>query len=182
MRHKLSGFAPQARMQQGSALFVSLVFLLVLTFLGMASMNDTIMQTKMSAAMQDSNVGFQTAEVAIREAEDFVEGLVNTSGFDNSKHLFTAGSVPTEVYKDNIWASSKTLEAGTTLSGVNAPRYFIELLGEISDSDSATSLVVDTYSHESGTGTIFGFRIVARSTGATGTTRRLVESYYGKRF
>lgn len=182
MRHKLSGFAPQARMQQGSALFVSLVFLLVLTFLGMASMNDTIMQTKMSAAMQDSNVGFQTVEVAAQEAEAYIESLVNTEDFDNTKHLFKAGSVPTELFKDSTWVSGKTLAAGTTLTAVQPPRYFIELLGEIDDGDSATSLVVDTYSHESGTGTIQGFRIVARSTGATGTTRRLIESYYGKRF
>jgi type IV pilus assembly protein PilX len=182
MRNELINYSPQIYKQQGSALFVSLVFLLVLTFLGMASMNDTIMQTKMSGAIQDSNVAFQTVEVAVREAETFVENLPNTSAFDNTKHMFTAGSVPSEVFGSAVWASVKSFETGSTLSGVNAPRYFIELLGEINDGDSATSLVVDTYSHESGTGTILGFRIVARSTGATGTSRRLVESYYGKRF
>lgn len=182
MRHTLLSSSPQAHAQQGSALFVSLVFLLVLTFLGMASMNDTIMQTKMSAAMQDSNVGFQTAEVAAREAEAFVENLTSTASFGTVSHLFTSDSVPSDLFSSATWTDANSFEAGSTLTGVNAPRYFIELLGEIEDGDSATSLVVDTYTHESGTGTIFGFRIVARSTGATGTTRRLVESYYGKRF
>jgi type IV pilus assembly protein PilX len=182
MRNIYTSFSPPARRQQGSALFVSLVFLLVLTFLGMASMNDTIMQTKMSAALQDSNIAFQTVEVAAREAEGFIEASVNTSAYDNTKHLFTAGSVPTDLFKDSTWVDANTLEAGSTLTGVNAPRYFIELLGSINDGDTATALVIDTYSHESGTGTILGFRVVARSTGATGVTRRLVESYYGKRF
>ncbi len=174
----------QSKNEQGSALFISLIILLILTVLGLSSMNDTLMQTKMSGAMQDSNLALQTAEFAVRQAEEYIESLDNIANFDNTKHLYTATNAPQDIYDDTIWTTNKTSESGTVVNtpGFPQPRYFIELLGLINDGSLATSPLIHTYSHEGGAGDLMGFRIVARSTGAAGISRRYIESYYGKRF
>ncbi len=170
--------------QHGAALFVSLIFLLVLTILGLSSMNDTVMQTKMTAAMQDSNVALQTAEFAIRQAEEYIDSLDNRAGFDNSGHLYSPTNAPQNIMDDTLWQGTGTFESGTVVNDVNfpKPRYFIELLGPIDDGSQALSIVIDNYGHEGGAGQLYGFRVVSRSTGATGISRRYIESYYGKRF
>lgn len=58
--------------QTGSALIVSLLFLLILTILGVAGIQTTSMQERMSGNMRDRNMAFQAAEAALRGGEDFV--------------------------------------------------------------------------------------------------------------
>lgn len=170
--------------QQGAALFVSLIFLLILTVLGVASMNDTIMQGKMAAAIQDGNVALQGAETAIRDAETFLNNITSTGGFDNSSCLYREGDAP-DPFDAAIWASSAgddTCEASALAGQTNAARYFIEQSGGVTDTSTATSVSLPTYSHEAGSGTIRAFRIVARATGGTTRSQRFIESFYALRF
>lgn len=51
--------------QQGSALPISLFILLVLTIIGATSLNDTVMEEKMSSNFQNGNIAFQAAESSI---------------------------------------------------------------------------------------------------------------------
>lgn len=170
--------------QRGAALFVSLIFLLILTVLGVASMNDTIMQGKMSAAIQDGNVAFQGAETAIRDAEAYIDSLASTGGFNNAGCLYDEENGP-DTFDNAIWVSADgndTCEA-TALTGQTDPaRYFIELSGVVTDSSTSTSVSLPTYSHETGSGTIRAFRIVARATGGTTNSQRIIESFYARRF
>ncbi len=52
------------RNQQGAVLIVSLIMLLVLTLLGVAGMNSSVMQERMAANNQNGNRAFQAAESA----------------------------------------------------------------------------------------------------------------------
>lgn len=52
--------------QRGAALMVSLMFLLVMTMLGLAAIRATTQQTRMAAGMQFQTSAFQAAEAAIR--------------------------------------------------------------------------------------------------------------------
>lgn len=54
-----------ARQQQGAALVVGLLILLLATFLAVASMNNANMQERMAANSQNLNLAFQAAESAI---------------------------------------------------------------------------------------------------------------------
>ena len=171
--------------QQGSALLVCLIFLLVLTVLGLSSLNDTLIQNKMSGAMQDSNVALQTVELASREAEQDVESLIEpTAGFSATGPFYSVGNAPADIFDDSLWSGTRTKEGGAAIpdSGFPKPRYLIENLGTMKAQNRATSLVISNVTHETGEGDVYGFRIVARSTGATGTSQRIVETYYGKRF
>lgn len=58
-----------AARQQGVALVVALVLLLIVTMIGLASMRGTSLQERMSANMFDRSLAFQRSEAALRAAE-----------------------------------------------------------------------------------------------------------------
>ncbi|RDZ29213.1 pilus assembly PilX family protein [Lysobacter silvisoli] len=57
------------RKQQGAALYVALIFLIILALLGVTGMQVATMQERMSANYLATNLAFQRAEAASREAE-----------------------------------------------------------------------------------------------------------------
>ena len=57
------------RQQRGISLIVSLVLLVVVTLVGLASMRGVSLQARMSATTHDRSLAFQAAEAALREAE-----------------------------------------------------------------------------------------------------------------
>ncbi len=65
--------------QRGSVLIVSLIFLLLLTIVGVSSMNMTNLEERMASNFRDHDMAFQAAEAALLEAEDFVENTFDTT-------------------------------------------------------------------------------------------------------
>lgn len=59
--------------QRGMVLVVSLIFLLLLTLIGVSSMQNATLQEKMSGSVQLRNESFQFAETALRVAETAVQ-------------------------------------------------------------------------------------------------------------
>jgi len=59
--------------QLGSVLIVSLILLLLLTLVGVAGMNMTSLEERMSGNFKDQEMAFQAAEAALVEAENFIE-------------------------------------------------------------------------------------------------------------
>jgi type IV pilus assembly protein PilX len=59
--------------QSGMALIVSLVFLLLLTLLGISSMQNANLQEKMAGSISLRNVSFQTAESTLRLGESSIQ-------------------------------------------------------------------------------------------------------------
>ncbi len=70
--------------QQGSVLIVSLVLLLVLTILGISSIDNTIMEEKMAGNLSQRNQGFQASEAALRLGEEELLGLSKDTKIDPS--------------------------------------------------------------------------------------------------
>lgn len=70
---------PSPRHQQGAVLAISLIILLLMTIIGVSAMQSTTLQEKMAGNLRDSNLAFQAAESALRDAENY---------------LFTAASLP----------------------------------------------------------------------------------------
>jgi type IV pilus assembly protein PilX len=56
--------------QKGATLIVALIMLLLLTIIGMASINDTNLQEKMAGNLREKNIAFQAAEAALRKGEE----------------------------------------------------------------------------------------------------------------
>ena len=55
--------------QQGLALFVSLVFLVILTLLGLTAMTTTSLEAMMASGDQDRNLALEAAEAALRQGQ-----------------------------------------------------------------------------------------------------------------
>jgi type IV pilus assembly protein PilX len=64
---------PHLYNQKGSALVVALTILLVLTILGVSAMRGTALQDKMAGNALDSQIAFEAAEFALRQAEILLE-------------------------------------------------------------------------------------------------------------
>ncbi len=177
--------------QSGAVLVVSLIILLVLTILALTSMQNTVFEEKMASAVRDSRVALEGTEATLREVETSVIGpLATTADFDNSGCLYAAGAAP-DPNDVSIWSTTETCtadtvnvrqtgETGAEGGLAEAPRYFVELLGEIT-SPSVTEAMICNYGCGTGEGAVTGFRVIAQSTGSTGTSVKMIGAYYGKR-
>ncbi|SEP85115.1 type IV pilus assembly protein PilX [Ectothiorhodospira magna] len=58
--------------QRGTALVISLIFLLMMTILGVNAMRDTTLQERMVGNMQDRNMAFQASEAVLRVGEAWI--------------------------------------------------------------------------------------------------------------
>ncbi len=172
--------------QTGVVLFVCLVMLLLLTLLGVSSVQTTSLEQVMARNAVDSNLAFQATESALRDGEDFVEGLVSTNAFDvgaaNANGLYDdagPGNIPNS---QNVnWASGiGSRVADTMINGVaNQPRYIVERVTVVVP--QTDSLNLDNIGQDAGSGRTQIFRVTARGEGGTTSTRAMIQSTYGKR-
>lgn len=127
---------PGRQHQQGIALFVVLMLLLVITILGLSSLRSTVMEERMSASMFDRSLGFQAAESALREGEASVALAATRAAFPASG--CTAGLCATPVVVgDSLverWLDpgfSGWLSASSAIAPAASgpPQYIAELIG-----------------------------------------------------
>lgn len=169
---------PVIQKQRGVALFVGLMFLLILTMLGLSASQGSIMQERMAGNVADANLAFQRAEGTLRLAEQkvirYIEG--GSGGLD---------FVPPNLDKTGLDRNN------CTMSGYNWG-------GVTWNSASETGgkfLVFKVAGLESGAGDLFGsscsptpssnnptageyYMIVARASGPTGTSESIVQSIF----
>ena len=62
--------------QKGAVLIFCLVFLAILTMLGVSGMESTILEERMSGNMRDYTLAFQAAESALKNAEAWLVGQI----------------------------------------------------------------------------------------------------------
>lgn len=74
MKASYSGcHAPQQ--QKGAVLLIALIFLIILTLLGLSSMDSTILETKMAHNAKEKNWALQVAEMGLLQGSTVVEAL-----------------------------------------------------------------------------------------------------------
>jgi type IV pilus assembly protein PilX len=76
----MPGSKPSRRREQGTVLLVALMFLIVLTLLGLAAMTGTTLEERMAGNSRDYNIALQAAEAALRDAEADLKGTGVTIG------------------------------------------------------------------------------------------------------
>ena len=95
---KSRGFQPRlaARSrQEGAALYVALMILVLLALIGIVGMQVAGIQERMAANYMATNQAFQAAEADVRLRECFIEGVVNRDG------ACGAGSAPIQQLCDD---------------------------------------------------------------------------------
>jgi type IV pilus assembly protein PilX len=163
---------------QGAVLPIGLIFLMLLTLLGISNVRVTSLEEKMSGNSKDQNLAFQYAEMALRAGEARIESIrANGAGLapfgNGSPGLFNISSDGTCLKRNppdpnlaSTWTddnASVQLDTGSSLVATQ-PRYFITYSTHHPSGGSEP----DTY----------GFTITARGTGLQNTTQVVLQSHY----
>ena len=179
--------------QEGIVLFMSLVMLLLLTTLGVSSIQTTSLQQRMARNANDSSLAFQAAEVALRDGEDLLEGLTSLGDFGDSALVDLSANEANGYYYEEEpgvdpnwkelgdWTSNTGFRDSTiNVTGVaTQPKYIVEHVKTVvSDADA---LNLDNIGQDTGAGRTEVFRVIARGTGATATAQVMIQGTYGKR-
>lgn len=119
--------------QQGVVLFTAMIFLIVLTLLGINSVQNSSLEERMAGNTRNRDMAFQAAEAALRQAENtlttwragpWTGGGVPAGLSNNPNHANDIGYWGTV----GNWASYKSV----AVTGVaENPRYIIEKLPDV---------------------------------------------------
>ena len=165
--------------QAGVALIMALVFLMLLTILGITAMNTTILQEKMAINMRDKHHAFQAAETALMAGEAWVQAQINKPVFpDNANGLYIASTTANNVWDDNIWSGGNYFTYSGSLDEVDTqPKFIVEDLGEVPEAGESKV----TGAKYKGKGKTV-LRITARGTGRTDSAQAMVQSTFTRDF
>lgn len=178
--------AAQAR---GAALIISLVILVVITLLGIASLRNVVLEEKMVTNYYDRSLAFQAAEAGLRAGEALAvsqaqaipphaQGLARTApastaqcssscsgGICSAPGQFCTERWNIEGFTGWVNVSGLTL----TAQAGSAPQYFIEFLGNDFPCDPATPTANLTCAR---------YRVTARSNTGEGRAVVMLQSIY----
>jgi len=161
--------------QRGAALVVCLVFLLVMTILGVTNLLVTAREETMAGNLRDRNLAFQAAESALRAGEARTQNqtqplIFNCPTSGGSIPGLYLHNCPADVLSDSFWGTegNRLTYAGGSLAPIASnPLYVIEKLPGVSSSLEAG--VAQNYCC---------FRVTARGTGGTGNAVVIVQSTF----
>lgn len=174
------------RGQGGVVLVISLLFLLVMTIIGVTAMSGASLQEKMAGNMRDKNLSFESAEAALRDAEiselsiDSLQPFNNTNGryvlaSNTGQQRFEVSNWRATEWKNNA-NTIEYSEPGVLPQLVAPPRFYIEQLPPVKLSlVPGNSLNVGT---EYGEKTRIYHRITARGVGQTDTAVTILQSTF----
>lgn len=174
--------------EQGVALITALVFLLVLTILGVTAMSSSNLQEKMAFNTKDRNLAFQSAETALAAAEQWLMSSPQQVFPNLPQGMHVAASCPViyeEVWECVDWTGATVRvypalpdnsSAGDNLSFIaSQPRYLIEELQVIPNPDG-------TRRADGTSGDTVIYRITARGTGGTDQSVVMLQSNVARNF
>lgn len=159
--------------QRGVSLVVAMVMLIVLTLIGVSSMNTAIVELKMAGSMQQQGIALNRADELLRVGEDDVLAIVtNPAAFDfaaaNDGYYVTDDKI--DVYQIDWAAQGLKGNMGNNANEL----YVTEYLG--AKAIPGESVKVGTDGRIIG-GAVHTFRITSRSE-AGKSALRLVQSIY----
>lgn len=154
--------------QRGSALLVSLVFLLLLTMIGISSIQDSTLQERMAGNNRDQGVAFQAAEAGLRAAEKYLQGAV-VGPFNGSNGLYVAASSSLPDWKAATQTGWKILPSNSLTVVDSQPEYLIEEVTETGQIGLATDEALEVSAI---------YRVTARGYGVSPDSRVVLQSTY----
>lgn len=165
---------PADTLQQGAVLIVSLLILLVMTIIGITSVQVTTLQEKMAGNLRDKSVAFQAAESALRAGENLLLPT-KTPPIFNGGGYYRASETAFKKMMDGTWSwtDNTKVRTYTGLTGLAAnPVYIIE---EINPSLAGGG---SSLGGGGGSSKVSYYRITARAVGANPNTVAMVQSIY----
>lgn len=117
--------------QSGSTLIVVLLLLVVATLLGLASMRGVLLEERMSSNLYDRSVAFQSAERALRMAENALNSAVEPGNVVNCESVKNSDGCKLPDAKSGnianvVWTTVPDLSNKTTGLEAGKPQYVIQ--------------------------------------------------------
>ena len=167
--------------QSGVVLVVSLLILITLTVLGLATMQSSRTEISMAGNQRESGITFNAAEAGLRSGEAYIaNSTTKTMYSDPTLGLYDRLDVDPDYRDASSWNAAQT--ATINLPDVaEQPKYIIKYLGDRSQNEVAAVNVGGYGSSQPGR-TVSNFRVTSRAVGQTGRATRQLQSYYGKEF
>ncbi len=192
--------------QNGAVLIIALVILIVLTILGVSSMQVATMEEIMAGNMKDCNQGFQAAEASIRDATEWISTrttrpVADLTASSNiySKDAYTLGDAVTPATNLFDWdrnairygALDSTAVAITPVVGTCAPGTKPPSTSPLADLYSLPCSVIEEHSFipddldpdtaAKGVGRYY-YRITTQGFGGTDKSHPVLEAILFQRF
>jgi type IV pilus assembly protein PilX len=185
----LTHSSPACHNQRGVALVMALVFLTLLTILGVTAMSTSSLEEKMATNTRDRNLAFQSAETALVAAETWMSGLTSEPSpwADTAKGRYTFDSTVFDpIWKTVDWNGANVVvypctptdsapnNSSSCVSGAKPviskvatqPKYLVERMGPV----------------DPGTPNTIAYRITARGTGSSNAAVVMLQSTYVRTF
>lgn len=162
----------RARRQSGAALLITLILLLVLTLLGVSSMQSTTMQERMSGNTRDREVAFQAAEAALRAAESWLEAQAVPPQSGTAAYVYGEADPDQDPQWEQVDWSDDSAVGTLAIDGTyDEARYIIEEMDALQSSSGVTQPgTVQQSKHM--------YRVTARGTGLSPDALVMLQSTY----
>lgn len=170
-------------------LVICLIFLLVVTLIATAGMQDAILQQRMAANLEDESLAFHAAESALAEAEEWLAGLMirpavtSTAGQGvdvwHRNSVGETGDLHWYQKDGNTWWGASGLAESAAISSFKAavlPQYVIEELAVVLSGQSLLLGMGETAPQR------IVYRITARGVGRKPETEVFLQSTYMRVF
>ena len=202
-----SRFPAARKTQHGAVLFVALVFLILLTLLGIAASSTSILQEKMTGSLRNRQLGLMGAESALRGGEAYLWNLAYNAAIARPMPPCVSGdtdvdcvyqieggrvsSLPQAFRTSKTWlpiandgartytgAVSGLTGANETASIASQPRFMIEDMGPDVPAGAGRRGGSIQQEKVGAAGSHEWYRITARSQGGNDTVVRAAESVF----
>ncbi len=176
MKGSITSITKTMAKQRGAVLIVALVLLLVLTILGTAGIQNTLITERMSGNYRDVAIAFESAEAGLRSGEILIAdaSTFGALAFDGSDGSW---DITDDQQGVNPLEASTTFPINTDPSEIpensGGASYYLERLPETKDPDS--SLVVGFQDQPQPE---HYYRVTSRGTGLTPAADVVLQSTY----
>ncbi len=176
---------------QGAALVTALVFMGILTMLGVSSMRDSTLDLKIHNAMKNRLNAFQCAEAALRQGELYIlkspDQLDDTQSGIPDQATFGVWVNDTDaldnmVNQNNAWwetngvLDSVLTDANVQIGCAVPARFLVQSMGGSGNSSDDLSFKAEAKSQ------INGYRISSRSEGVSASAAVILQSTFTRQF
>jgi len=164
--------------QRGAVLFVSLIFLLALTLLGVVLARTQTTEERLSQNDANHDIAIEAAGATLRFAEMNISQGNYTAFAQNTAGLYLLDPTSGSAYTSSIWSTAADVltYTGTALASVSAaPQFMVEQLPSVAMPGTSLGACQQGYG---GNGCVQVFQITAHASGGDQSGNATLRSIY----
>ena len=173
--------------QQGAVLIVTLSILVLLTLIAVTGMRITMTEERMAGNMRERGLAFQSAEMALREAETFINGVAAVTAFNGANGLLGQTDAEPNYYTPGTWTGGNSRVYTGNFDDANLynarPRYVIKVVGNAGAAGGGGGgPLMGTYGSAGFGSSATVFKITAHGVGMSPNSQVILQEHFGRTF